>query len=219
MPNVQQSDKWFVRIDAPREFLAEKCLMMSLQAHLMLSVFHHGEKGDNPHCHMIVHMTSILQKQSLDVKLKKLFGVSGNGYSSKIWDGNYTDEGAGTYLFHEDVCDSNILCKKGITEEQITKLRSMAILINRVIAANRSKAETKIPGKVLQKWEEKGKPELSDKDIVFMICEMARDGECYLPKSDFQWKAYVEEVKLKMCSTPEEFLDFQRSTYLRIYRV
>lgn len=216
MPNVQTSDMWFVRIDGPYEYLYSKCQMLSLQAHKMLSVMHHGEKGDNPHCHIVIQMTSVLQKQSLDVKLKKIFDVSGSAYSSKLWDGVIDQEGAGTYLFHED--DAEILCKKAISDEEVVKLRTLANQINKVIAVNRQKAETKIPGKVIHKWIEQGKPKWDEMYIVYAICEMARDGSCYLPKGDFQWKAYVEEVKLKMCETPDEFFQFQRNTYTRIYR-
>ena len=79
------------------------------------------------------------------------------------------------------------------------------------------KAETKIPAKVFEHWVLQGKPEWTDLDLVTRLCEMARDGECYLPKGDFQWKAYIEEIKLRMCETPQQFNKFVGDTYRQIY--
>jgi len=216
MPSVAKSVHWFVRVDGPQEFLKEKCLLLGVHCTKMISVFHQGKKGENPHCHFLCSTKDELQKQSWDVKLKKLFGVSGNGYSSKPWDGELVKEGAGTYLFHESL-DSPILSNLNVSAEEIEQIKATAQLVNKVIAANREKAETKIPGKVILKWFDLGFPSWIEKDIVEVICTMARDGECYLPKSDFQWKAYVEEIKLKMCTTPAQFDSFVRSTYLRLY--
>lgn len=216
MPFVGMSVHWFVRVDGSQEFLTQKIQILSLQVSRLLCVFHVGQKSENPHCHFVLSMAKELQKQSLDVKLKKVFGVSGNGYSSKIWDGELVVEGAGTYLFHESI-ESPILCSKGVSAEEIEKIKTTAQLVNKVIEANRQKAETKIPGKVIEKWIEAGKPEWHNKQIVYMICRMAKDGECYLPKGDFQWKAYVEEIKMKMADTPEKFSEFQWDTYSRLY--
>lgn len=216
MPSVAQSLHWFVRIDGTQEFLMQKVQILSLQVSRLLCVFHTGKKAENPHCHFVLSMAKELQKQSLDVKLKKIFGVSGNGYSSKVWDGELVVEGAGTYLFHESI-ESPVLCSKGVSAEEIEKIKSTAQLVNKVIEANRQKAETKIPGKVLEVWNEKGNPEWGNREIVYCICRMAKVGDCYLPKGDFQWKAYVEEVKMKMSDTPQKFEVFMDETYRRIY--
>lgn len=216
MPSVGKSDKWFVRVDGPQEFLLEKCCLLAIQCIQLISVFHKGQKGENPHCHMLVHTQGELQKQSWDVKLKKLFSVSKDQYSSKHWDGRLIEEGAGTYLFHESV-ESPILCKKGIKEEEIQRLKELSLIVNKVVEANRQKAETKIPAKVIEKWNNDNKPEWHDKQIVRIICEMAQQGECYLPKTDWQWKAYIEEIKLKMCITPADFDNFVSGTYQRLF--
>jgi len=215
MPSVAQSLHWFVRVDGTQEFLSQKIQILSLQVSRLLCVFHTGKKSENPHCHFVLSMAKELQKQSLDVKLKKIFGVSGNGYSSKVWDGELVVEGAGTYLFHESV-ESPVLCSKGVSAEEIDKIKATAQLVNKVIEANRQKAETKIPGKVFLKWDEDGRPEWTTRDIVYTICRMAKDGDCYLPKGDFQWRAYVEEVKMKMADTPQRFEQFCCDTYNRI---
>lgn len=218
MPSVAKSNHWFVRVNGTQEFLAQKLCILSVETTLLLGVHHVGGKGENSHCHFVLSTAKDLQKQSFDVKLKKIFGVSGNGeYSSKPWDGVLDTEGAGTYLFHESI-ESPILIQKGISAEQLEKLKATAQLVNKVVEANRQKAETKIPMKVLEKWIASGKEFWNDQQIVFTICHMARAGECYLPKGDFQWKAYVEEIKMKMCESPEEFNKFCFETYQRLYR-
>lgn len=216
MPSTVKSDKWFVRVDGPQEFLAEKLGLLSVNCSLLFAVWHHGEKGDNPHCHFLCHTAGELQKQSWDVKLKKVFSVSGNGYASKPWDGRLLEEGAATYLFHEGL-ESPILCKKGVKEEEIQRVKEISLIINKVVEANRQKAETKIPGKVIDKWNNLGKPVWHDQHLVRVICEMAQQGECYLPKTDWQWKAYIEECKLRMCETPADFNNFVNGTYQRLF--
>lgn len=218
MPSVVKSLHWFVRVNGTQEFLAQKVSILSVETALILAVYHIGSKGENSHCHFVLTLPKELQKQSFDVKLKKVFGVTGNGeYSSKPWDGVIDEEGAGSYLFHESI-ESPILIQKGISAEQVSKLKATALIVNKVVDANRQKAETKIPAKVIEKWIAGGKGFWNNQEIVSVICHMARDGECYLPKGDFQWKAYVEEIKMRMCESPAEFDEFCFTTYQRLYR-
>lgn len=216
MPSIVTSDKWFVRIDGPLEFLREKLLLLSVETQLLLAVYHTGKKGEHPHTHFVCSHLKEVQKQSWDIKIKKLFSVSGHQYSSKVWDGRLIDEGAGTYLFHEDT-ESPILCKKNVTDDEINAVKKLAKIVNTVVAANKDKAETKIPSKVYQAWISQEKPSWNEGDIVRYICKMAASGECYLPKSDWQWKAYVEETKLKMSETPAQFEQFVQQTLSRLY--
>ena len=217
MPSIAKSKNWFVRVDGAEEFLREKVLILSAMTTICLAVFHTGKKGEHPHCHFVCTTSNELQKQSWDVKIKKIFGIiKAHNYSSKVWDGNLDSEGAGTYLFHESE-GSPVLCSKGVVPAQLEALQKQATIINKVVDANRQKAETKIPAKVFEHWVLQGKPEWTDLDLVTRLCEMARDGECYLPKGDFQWKAYIEEIKLRMCETPQQFNKFVGDTYRRIY--
>jgi len=217
MPSIAKSSNWFIRVDGPQEHLKEKITLLSVHTIRCLAVFHLGKKGEHPHVHICCTAITELQKQSWDVKIKKIFGIEkAHNYSSKVWDGNLDSEGAGTYLFHES-SDSPILCTKGVSEETLQGLRTQSQIINKVVEINRLKAETKIPGKVIEKWIAADKPEWSEVHLVRTICEMARDGECYLPKGDFQWKAYIEEIKLKMSDTPDKFYAFARDTFNRLY--
>ena len=216
MPNTSASRYWFVRVDGPQEYLSSRVKILSLECEMMLAVFHTGRSGENSHMHFCCITNKDIQKQSWDVKIKKQFDVSKKSdYSSKIWDGRLVDEGAATYLFHESI-DSPILCSKGVTVEDISGIKRIATTVNIVIANAKEKAETKIPGKVLAKWKEAGKPEWQTREIVTTIVHMAQAGECYLPKSDFQWKAYIEEIRLGMCESPAELNSFIDRTIHRL---
>ena len=218
MPNTSASKYWFVRIDGPREYLSTRVQLLSVECTLMLAVFHTGRSGENSHMHFCCVTNKEIQKQSWDVKIKKIFDVSKRSdYSSKVWDGRLVDEGAATYLFHESI-DSPILCSKGVTEDQMSGIQRIAHTVNIVVANAKQKAETKIPGKVLQGWRDAGKPEWDTNEIVRFIVTMAQAGECYLPKSDFQWKAYIEEVKLGMCESPADLNSFISRTIYRLTR-
>jgi len=217
MPSLVRSRHWFTQVDGPMEFCKQKLLMLGVELETALAVHHVGKKGDNPHFHMISTHTKEIQKQSWDLKLKKLFGVSGAQYSSKVWDANLATEGAGTYLFHEDPENAPILLCKNVSAEQIGELKRVATIINKVVEVNRDKAETKIPAKVLAKWNDDGKPQWGNREIVDYIIRMASQGECYLPKSDFMWKAYIEEIKMKMCDTPDKLNTFIYCTLDRLF--
>lgn len=219
MPSIARSVNWFVRITAPQEFVKQKLQLLSVECVKLIAVYHQGEKGDNPHVHFCCTVLKELQKQSWDTKIKKMFDVSGNAqFSTEVWDGDLNRESgcAGSYLFHEGL-DSPVLAIKGISAEELEEIKATAKLVNKVIAANREKASTKIPDKVIAKWVADQKNPWDDYAIVKCICALARDGECYLPKSDWQWKAYVEEIKLKMCKNPDEFSQFTYNTYVRLF--
>jgi len=204
-------------VDGPLEFIQEKLQILGVELETAIAVYHVGKNGDNPHFHLCSTASKELQKQSWDTKVKKLFGVSGAQYSSKPWDENLSAEGAGSYLFHEDPENARILLCKNVSEDTIAELRKTAAVVNKVVSAAKDKAETKIPGKVIEKWTDAGYPKWGSREIVRIICTMAHAGECYLPKTDWQWKAYVEEVKLKMCHTPGELDTFIDSTIWRLY--
>jgi len=195
------SDKWFVRVDGELLFLRQKCGELSqwIDTHSCHGVFHVGATTkENPHAHIIMSMTSVLQKQSFDVRIKKLFEIqSRNAYSTKPWDGRYEGETAGSYLYHEGN-DSPVLCNKGFTELHINAFKEANALVQKVVKANKEKANTKLIGKALEAF--KNAPfnnELECEVFTYMLKE-CRDGANYYP-GDFQIKKFVQEVCMKLC--------------------
>jgi len=217
MPSVVRSRSWFTQVDGPLEFVQQKLALLGVELETAIAVYHVGKNGDNPHFHLCSTMSKELQKQSWDTKIKKMFNVSGAQYSSKPWDENLDSEGAGTYLFHEDPANAPILLCKNVPSDTIAKLKEIASVVNVAVAQSKEKAETKIPGKVIAKWADAGYPQWRNQDIVRIICTMAHNGECYLPKTDWQWKAYIEEIHLKMCHNAEQLDTFVNRTFDRLF--
>jgi len=199
------SDKWFVRVYGQEDFLRQKC--RELQGWIDLSichgVFHAGASTkENPHCHIIVSLTTTLQKQSFDIRIKGLFNVKGADYSTKVWDGRYdleSGEGAGSYLYHEGD-DSPVLCSKGLTDLHIQQFKTVNAAVQVVVKKNKLKANTKLVDFALEEFRDQhwsGSNEFK-LDIYKYMMRRCKDGLNHLP-SDFQIKSYVEEVHLKLC--------------------
>lgn len=146
------------------------------------------------------HIGTMLQKQSVDLRLKKLFqieeNVKGNNkkYSSKIWDGVIDGEGAGSYLFHEDdYTDEDILANKGYGSETIDKLKAINKKVKEVVAINKQKASTKLVDKAVLHFKDKSFDRLK---ILKYMLSCIQKGENYHP--GHRLKSFVEEVEIKL---------------------
>lgn len=190
MPSVGKSRKWFVRIDGAHDWLVERVKIMLGWVDLLrlLACLHVGEKKDNPHVHFVIELSSELQKQSFDVRIKKVFqGISGSLYSSKQWDG---DDAACAYMFHE--CDDSVCGNKGFSEDDIARFRALNAATQKVVEVNKGKASGRIVDRVLQEVT----PQWTRYDIGKRMLGMIRDGEFYEP-GDFVLKKFIEEVYMK----------------------
>jgi len=191
MPSCVQSSKWFVRVDGPYEFLLNKFVEVTgwMDMSSVLALYHVGEKKENPHCHFVIELTSVLQKQSFDKRIKKVFDVQkSTSYSSKVWDGA---DAACSYMFHES--DVKILCNKGHSQEDIDKYKVQNEKVQAVVEVNKERA----PGRKVERVVERlcnDNPTRHEIGKIFL--EMIRDGEMYEP-GNFQLARMIEEVYLK----------------------
>lgn len=189
-----RSSCWFVRLDGAKEFLRQKCgeLGTWIDVKAVLAVYHVGGSKENPHCHAVVETTSEIQKQSWDLRIKKLFGIEKRSqYATKVWDG-IRDAGASSYMFHEEHCE--VLCRKGWTDDELFAAKESCKAVQKVVAVNQQRASTKLVDKALEHF---GKSNPSRREILkFMLLE-CRDGNSYYPGT-FMLKRYVEEVELKL---------------------
>lgn len=196
MPSLSKSKCWFVRIDGPHDWHFEKIKEVKqwVDTVRLLGFLHKGEKGDNPHCHFVIEMSSELQKQSFDARIKKLYSVSGTNYSSKVWDGG---DSACSYMFHES--DHTMYVCKGFTLDDLEKFRSLNEATQKVVAINKQKASNKL----VDKCYEALKDEKFDrvKCLLFMLKEI-KAGNNYHP-GEFMLKRYVEEIEVRMCGDLE----------------
>lgn len=187
-----RSDKWFFRITLPHSIIKEKLsqLLEWVDLTSCLVATHVGDKTEKEHAHFVIAMSSTLQKQSLDIRIKKIYAVSRADYSSKPWDG---DVHACSYLFHDTT--AQILSSKGHTAEDIERYKSLNDDVQKVIAVNKSRASTRIPQRVADAITASA-GQWTRKQIARHIIDLIRQGEVYEP-GDYQLKRYIEEIYMK----------------------
>lgn len=192
MPSIKRSTKWFVRVDYPRDAVLEKLKQVRqwIDLSTALAVFHVGQKKENPHFHMILELTTELQKQSLDVRFKNIFNVKGTQYSSKVWDGNTVTAGAGSYLYHEETDD--VVFNKGYTQDQINELKRLNIQVKEVIAINQERGTNKSIQRIIDKCDSTSTRER----IHSIIMDEIRAGGMYHP--GFRMSQVIDEIYIKI---------------------
>jgi len=166
----------------------------------ILATYHIGAKKENPHTHFIIDMTTTLQKQSFDIRIKKIFDIEtskakANCWSSKPWDGKY-GEGAGSYLFHEEP-DGDPIIQKGFSNEDVRVFREAAKTVDRVLKMNSEKASTKLVDAAVAEFSKDKDDFISERDVGMFMCKRCIDGSNYYPGT-FVLKKYIEEAMLKL---------------------
>lgn len=212
MPSTTRSDKWFARITVPHAFAkSEMAKILSwIDLKTILVATHVGERNEGEHIHLVIGLTSNLQKQSFDVRLKSIYGVKGNAfYSSKPWDGN---DSACSYLFHDQNCE--IIANKGYTDQDLDRFRKLNDDVQKVIAVNKDRASNRHVDKLVDWVGDSGKT--SRKDLFREIMRRVREGEMYYP-GDYNLKRIIEEVYIRTID-PDQFDAFLLSKYDELYR-
>lgn len=211
----QSASNWFVRVDGPRSFLEDKCKLMFqwIDVTHILAVYHEGGKKENPHCHILVKLSSVLQKQSFDVRIKKTFEiVKRSDYSSKVWDGN-PGHGAGSYLFHEET--AVILCNKAFTEDEIKAFQDANEVVQKVVKINNERASNKLIDKAMIQFQDSWNDTRIEREVFTYMLKCIRDNENYHP-GDYLLKRYVQEVCIRLCPA-DQFEDFASRQYFKLF--
>lgn len=211
MPSAVKSFAWFVRVTLPHTILEEKSNKMLewIDLEKVLFIGHVGNKTEKEHGHMLLHLKKELQKQSLDVRLKELFGVKGADYSSKPWDGA---DAAGGYMFHDT--KYIVLRSKGFNNETIERYKELNKKTQEVIAVNKEKGGNKNVEAVLAIFAG-GKP--NNLEVSKEFLRRVRDGHMYDP-GDWKIRSMTEEVLMKLCENEEEFDKYCWGRLNNIYR-
>lgn len=192
MPQLERSNKWFVRVTLPHVILKEKIgSIMWVDVTRILALTHVGEKSESEHMHFVVELTSELQKQSMLARVKAIYGVSGNEQlSAKAWDG---DTDACSYLFHD--ADAQVILNKGFSEEDLNRFRTRNEEVRKIVEENKKRASIRCVDRAVQAISA-GELTRDYKPITMFILKLIRAGEMYEP-GDFQLKKYVEEIMSK----------------------
>lgn len=198
MPSVGKSDKWFIRITASWDHVRSHLSTIKnwIDYDGMMVGLHHGDKRGAPHAHICLRLKGELQKQSIDVRMKKLYGVAGAQYSSKAWDGNLK---AMSYLYHD--VNGEVMNEMGMDEKEISELKDLNCEIQKVVEVNKGRASNKIVQYVLTKANDGW----SRYDIGECILRAVANGEFYDP-GDFALERYINEIELKLVKDNKEAL-------------
>ena len=210
MPLAHESMKWFIRITAPWEHIEAK--VKEVQGWIDLSGYaigyHVGVKKGRPHAHLAIEMRKSLQQQSINVRLKKVFGVKGADYSSKVWDGSLK---ALSYLYH-DTTGKVEYFRMELTAEQISEIQTVASVYSTIVKDAKEKAATRIPDHCLAEIEASG--ELWNERRIFrFIVQGIKAGRWYSPGT-FQVMRYVEEILVKQEKDDDTMVEFLVDRYM-----
>lgn len=223
MPNQNRSYQWFFRVTKSHESLladhSKNLLPLLPYVTIMhqwidlkscLAVLHKGDKNENEHAHFCITLTSELQKQSLDNRIKKLYNVSGANYSSKSWDGS---DSALSYMFHEP--EATIYINKGYTDDDIARYKELNAKVQAVVAINNARASGRQVDKILELIKESG-GQWTPKEICAEFIRRVHTGEMYYC-GDYQLKKYIEEVIIRQAETLEEVDAYINKKYHELY--
>lgn len=188
MPSINKAYKWFVRVDGNHEFLTNKLKELNwLDIKTVLAFLHMGDKQENPHCHFVMELSSELQKQSFDKRIKQLFNIQKKSeYSSKEWDGGIE---AIAYMYHEN---TEPIVNKGFEPSLLAKAKEHNAITQKVIAVNKEKASGKLLDKILEKADENSTLE----NIIEIVYDMIHEGLIYHP-GDFKLKSVIQDAYIK----------------------
>jgi len=195
------SDKWFIRITLPWErfeaLYGEHVLSFD-DHNRFLVVSHLGEKTEKEHVHCLVHLSSEKQKQTVDKRYKRVFGVSGANYSSKPWDGDM-GAGAGSYLFHDP--SAKILQNKGFTDPEIAEFKRINEEVCKVVQINKQRASGRCVERILNDIIDSNRLWTKDEIAIKLLTDI-KEGVMYEP-GDYVLKRYLEEIYLKQLAKPQ----------------
>jgi len=210
MPSTAVSYNWFVRITIDHDVVKEKLLIVRgwIDLEQILCLAHVGNNTEKEHIHFCLKMKSLLQKQSLDVRIKKLFGVQGHLYSSKVWD---EDDKALSYMFHQD--DAPIFLNIGYTAADIKLFYDKNAAIQKVMKVNKARASVKMLDAMVEHF--KGQANVQLCDVHRLSLEWIRDGKFYHP--GFRLKAYIEECYMRSING-DRFNDYVMGNFRNLFR-
>lgn len=183
--------------------------MSTIDTVALLAATHKGKTGENPHAHIVIQIMSPVQKQSMAVRMKKLFDVQKrSGYALDIWDGS-RGSGACSYLFHEE--DAEIIGNKGFSQQDLYDAKLANEAVQKVVAINKARASVRFVEKALDRF--KGDDNVDEWAVLSYMCDLVRNGELYWP-GEFKAKSMIQEVMLRSSTST----DYASSLWNKMFR-
>lgn len=218
MPSNARSKTWAFRVTAPWEHCELKVRKLpewiDYSRHCV--GYHKGDKTGLEHIHVVCELKSELQKQSFDVRVKKLFGIEGGNktYSSKIWDGKLE---AISYLYHDRHGRVDI-DPMGFSESEIQQIQTLDRVYTQIVEENKTRASGKCVDRILEEIQDSGK-QWSIREIARRILVGVRKMEWHAP-GQFQMEKLVDEINLRQGSDDnfDENVAFYLDRFMQKYR-
>lgn len=190
MPNIKAANSFFCRISYQHAELQGPLNALAAWVDMakVIVATHKGDTKEHEHIHMCVELTTTIQKQSFDVRLKKLFNLAGGNkdFSTKIWDKSLD---ACSYLFHEP--DAEIVLNRGHTDDDIALYKRMNERVQTIVKQNKEAGANKSINRIIELVG----IDCTHDDILHAIHDDIRAGKMYHP--GFRLVAMVEEVYIK----------------------
>jgi len=211
MPSIAKSTHWFIRVTGTHDALKTHITTMMgwIDTEKLVAAFHVGDKTEKEHIHIALVLSHELQKQSIDVRIKQLFGVKGQGqYSNKLWD--KADECI-AYMFHEKEA---WIISKGYEQDELDKFKALNESVQKVVAVNRERASCKLVDKLIQEFTQK--EDVTEWALFQCAMNWIREGMYYHPGM-FILKKYIEQVFIQV-STPAQFDLYTSTQFQNLFR-
>lgn len=194
-----RSLQWFIRITAPWEHIEVKYTLMRGWLDYKSSAigYHIGSKTGKAHAHIALVLTTELQKQSLDTRVKKLFDVKGSDYSSKLWDGS---KKALSYLHHDK--SGKVEYNMELSDTDKKEINDLVTVYDDIVTTAKGKASYKCVDVVLEAIKESGKV-WTTREIATYIFRGVRAGKWHPPGS--MMERYVDEIRIKQGTDEDSY--------------
>jgi len=190
MPNIRASNSFFCRISYQHSELEGPMNALAAWVDMakVIVATHKGDTKENEHVHMCIELTTTIQKQSFDVRLKKLFNLAGGNkdFSTKVWDKSLD---ACSYLFHEP--DAQVVLNRGHTDDDIALYKRMNERVQTIVKQNKEAGANKSINRIIELVG----VDCTHDAILHAIHDDVRAGKMYHP--GFRLVAMVEEVYIK----------------------
>lgn len=211
-----KSTKWFIRVTAPWEHIEIKYKAMREWIDFNSSAigYHIGSKTKKPHAHIALILNTDLQKQSVDVRCKKLFDVKGSDYSSKPWDGC---KKALSYLYHDKAGKVDMGIE--LSDEEKKEVESLVTVYNEIVTTAKAKASNRMVDYVLDAIKESGEI-WSDRRIYEYMAKAIAE-EKFHSVGQLRMECYLDDILLRQSKDAlyiESTVDHMADKFFARYR-
>jgi len=195
----QRSYAWWIRITAPWEHIKTKVktLRSWIDVEHDFIGYHHGDKSGAPHAHIALQMRKELQQQSLALRLKECFGVSGVSFSCIPWDGKRT---VYSYCYHD--VNGHVDYTVKLTDDELKEIKQINTLTREIVENANQKSKSRMVDYVLDQMS-KSTDTWTPENVVRFMFQLIRTNQFHNPGSAL-FERYFDEIMLRKGSDSDQ---------------